>query len=121
MEYDTDSGFFNGIHHNYHGLMTGTFHVSGYKDPDGNTMSWSLGWQTNQLDSCAVISWSGQTQYLANGDPVILTTWLVTQQTDPEHNWNSTLIGTDQFYSFDDVPSECQNIADNFKGNGSKD
>ena len=75
MEYDTDSGIFHGIHHNYHGYASGTFNVVGYKDPEGNIMSWSLGWHTNQLNLCAAMSWSGQKQYLANGDALGMTSF----------------------------------------------
>ena len=118
VEYDTDSGIFNALlHHNYD-HMRGPFHVVGYKDPDGNTMSWSLGWHTNQLNLCAAISWSGQTQYLANGDAVIQTTWVLIKQTSPENNWNSTLIGTEQFYPLDNPPPQCEDTAAMFMKNG---
>ena len=110
MQYQTDSGIFNAIHHNYEGT-TAVFNVVGYKDPDGNTMSWSFLWQTSQLDSCASISWSGQTQYLANGDAVILTTWVLTIQTSSENNWDSTRIGTDQFHILDNPPPQCEDTA----------
>ena len=95
------------IHENFVGVAKGQFAVAGLEDPEGNTLGWTLDWENSELDACAVISWSGQTQYLPNGVPVILTTWVITRQTTSEENWSSTLIGTDQFYPINSPPANC--------------
>ena len=105
--YDSNSGQFTGTHENFVGVAKGQFAVAGFKDPEGNTLGWTLDWENSELDACAVISWSGQTQYLPNGVPVILTTWVITRQTTSEENWSSTLIGTDQFYPINSPPANC--------------
>ena len=114
QQYDTTTGQFTGTHENVHGVANGVFAVAGYKDPKGNTLGWTLDWENSELDACAVISWSGQTQYLPNGNPVILTTWVVTRETSFEDNWSSTLIGTDQFYPINNPPAGCESKAYSF-------
>ena len=57
-----------------------------YKNDYGNAMS-----------TC---TWSGQRQLSSNDmpAPVILTTWLLTSQTDAKDNWKSTLTNQDTFW-----------------------
>ena len=110
-DYDANTGFFAGQHENFHGVAQGTFTVAGFKDPRGNTLGWTLDWENSQLDACAVISWSGQMLHLPTGDPVILTTWVVTRQTSFEDLWSSTLVGQDQFFPIDKPPAYCQSKA----------
>ena len=103
-EYDANTGFFADQHINFMPVPQGMFTVAGFKDPRGNTLGWTFDWENSQLDACAVISWSGQMLHLPTGDPVILTTWVVTRQTSFEDLWTSTLIGQDQFYPIDSLP-----------------
>ena len=80
--YDSNSGLFTGTHKNIRGVAKGDFAVADYKDPKGNTLGWTLDWMNAALDACAVITWSGQT----HGGEVILTTWVVTRETQFEDN-----------------------------------
>ena len=72
------------------------------------------------MDNCAVISWTGQMQYLPNGEPVILTTYVVAHQTNPEDNWRSSVIGTNTFHAINYAPAECWGAAAAYimKGDG---
>lgn len=51
----------------------------------------------NSLDSRdCVTTWSGQCQVI-NGEDIIVTTWLLTGETNPGDNWASTLVNKDTF------------------------
>lgn len=54
-------------------------------DPNGRTLGWTVAWY-NALNgsSGSTTTWSGQ--YQVDSEPRILTTWLLTVQTDPDDN-----------------------------------
>ena len=76
----------------------------GRKDTSGNTLGWTVVW-TNGLrpPSLSTTTWSGQLQFNDQGDPTILTTWLLTSQTIAVDNWKSTTVGKDNFVPY--IPS----------------
>lgn len=59
-------------------------------------LGWVVQWVNQYKQVNSVTSWSGQFQML-NNVPTILTTWLLTEQTDPKDDWQSTLVGQDVF------------------------
>ena len=73
--------------------------LTGRRDPDGNTIGWTVNWQNADLNAHAVTTWSGQLQKSPLGDPVILTTWLLTAQKEPRNDWDSTNVGKDEFFT----------------------
>ena len=76
--------------------MTGTY------DKDGTESGGSIGWSVTynnaeRGNSKSTSTWSGQRQLTLGGSPIILTTWLLTSQTIPFNNWESTLTNQDLF------------------------
>ena len=59
------------------------------------------------MDNCAVISWTGQMQNFPNGEPGILTTYVVAHQTNPEDNWRSIITGVNTFRAIRYAPADC--------------
>ena len=69
------------------------------------TIGWTVAWQNKHLTTHSLTTWSGQFQFSEKlFELSILTTWLLTTQTEPEKDWNSTHIGTDTFLP--GMPSE---------------
>ena len=97
--YDRETGVFSGTYKSPHaGEAEGTYILTGRKDPAGNTLGWTVNWQNSCTKSLqSVTTWSGQLQYEGLEYWVILTTWLLTSQTIPEDNWESTQVGFDYF------------------------
>lgn len=76
------------------GCAKGTFPLVGRTNlPSfGFVVSW-----TNTLSRCSsVTAWSGQLQTLGGQDQLV-TTWLLTAQTVPRNNWQSTTVNKDIF------------------------
>lgn len=63
------------------------------------TLGWTVTWVNEYYSkSESTTSWSGQYQVdPLDDEPHILTNWLLTDQTKPEDDWNSTHIGHDVF------------------------
>ena len=53
--------------------------------------------QNEVIDSKSVCAWSGQYQE-TDGKPKILTTWLLTSQTEPKNNWASVRVNKATFF-----------------------
>ncbi len=65
---------------------------------DRRSLGWTVTWVNKDYsNSKSTTSWSGQYQLDHANQPQILTTWLLTVQTKPEDDWNSTNIGQDVF------------------------
>ena len=74
----------------------------GTYDKNGSESGGTIGWAVtyNNLEkgnSYSTCTWSGQRQ-LDNNNPVILTTWLLTKQTEATKNWESTYVNQDFFH-----------------------
>ena len=69
------------------------YSLSGRYDAEGRTLGWAVSWlnQYHHSDPPSTTTWSGQYQIIESGQPEILTTWLLTIQTTPDFNWNSTM------------------------------
>ncbi len=63
----------------------------------GQVIGFVVLWQNEFRGANAVTTWSGQVQLDDNGDETIVTTWLLTLETDVDSDWKSTLIGKDTF------------------------
>ena len=78
------------------------FHTGTY-DKDGTESSGTIGWSVTfgrndkHSDSNSTTTWSGQRQ-LVGGFPIIRTTWLLTRETIPSKNWESTFINQDFYH-----------------------
>ena len=65
---------------------------------DRRSLGWTVTWVNKHYSkSKSTTSWSGQYQLDSFNQPQIITTWLLTTQTEPENDWNSTHVGQDVF------------------------
>lgn len=82
------------------GDAEGEYDLIGQVDTDkdeSQAIGWVVVWSNEKNgNSDAVTAWSGQVQKV-NGTVTIITTWLLTGETDTENNWRSTRIGKDVF------------------------
>ena len=73
--------------------------VGRYDTTGMGVIGWTVNWENKQQNDHMVTTWSGQFQWDASiNDWVIFTTWLLTRQTEPNDNWNSTTVGKDTFW-----------------------
>ena len=97
-EIDANLGTFRGTYNSRVGTAENEYLLLGRFDTTGRTLGWVVSWQNQYLNSDSTTSWSGQAQYDPTiSDFVILTNWLLTVETSPENEWNSTNIGHDTF------------------------
>lgn len=74
--------------------LTGRYDCSS----DGRSLGWIVTWNNSYGSSQSTTGWSGQYQIdPVTSAPQILTTWLLTAQTKPGDDWNSTHVGFDTF------------------------
>ena len=92
--YDEESGVFSGKYESLVGVALRFYVLTGRRNTEGNTIGWTVNWQNKFLNAHSVTTWSGQLQLSPCGDPMILTTWLLTTQTEPEKNWKVHPSGT---------------------------
>ncbi|WP_259015294.1 avidin/streptavidin family protein [Emticicia fluvialis] len=96
------------------GDAEGMYNLIGQVDGQtGNCMAigWVVVWQNGLMNSDSVTSWSGQfrTDF---GDPMIVTTWLLTTETSISNEWQSTIVGKDYFTK---ILAEEDKITENIK------
>ena len=60
-------------------------------------MGFTVQWHNAFLNSKSVTTWSGQRQTDAQGGESIITTWLLTEETESPDAWSSTIVGTNVF------------------------
>ncbi|WP_449399363.1 avidin/streptavidin family protein [Chryseobacterium wanjuense] len=92
------------------GDATGIYDLVGLTDTDNDTsqaIGWIVVWQNSHGSSDSVTSWNGQLQEI-DGIPTIVTTWLLTEETDPNDNWRSTLVGKDIFTPMERTDMQIQ-------------
>ena len=95
--FDPETGVFGGHYETLVGDATKWYVLTGRRDLDGKTTGWTVNWQNSHKNAHSVTTWSGQYQFTSIGEPVIVTTWLLTSQTTPDDDWESTLVGFDRF------------------------
>ena len=112
-----------GTYHTKVGDASGIYDLSGKIDVD-NDASTAIGWivlWNNQFGSSdSVTAWSGQIQAI-DGIERIVTTWLLTSETDVNDTWHSTLIGKDTFTREMLTPEDvAKNLKKGFKASNPK-
>ena len=105
---DTQTGVFTGTYESQVGQAGKTYLMSGRYDNTGDTLGWTVNWLNFYLNAHSVTTWSGHSQIQSNGQPIILTTWLLTSQTTPEDNCESTQVGFDQFTQTQPTPESIE-------------
>ena len=95
------SGMLTGVYNTKVGNAKYDYVMTGRYDflEDRRSLGWTVTWVNGIYDkSKSTTCWCGQ--YQCNPDtkePQILTTWLLTTQTNPVDDWNSTNVGQDVF------------------------
>ncbi len=77
----------------------GIYDLTGKIDTDNDqstAIGWVVLWNNQYGSSDSVTTWSGQIQVVAGTDRIV-TTWLLTTETDKNDTWHSTLVGKDTF------------------------
>jgi hypothetical protein len=114
MTIETNGNTISGIYQTAVGAATGIYNLIGQTDTDNDASQaagWIVVWQNQYGSTDSVTTWSGQFQ-LVNGIPTIVTTWLLTQETNPEDDWHSTFVGQDIFTT---VQKSQEQIQENIK------
>lgn len=76
------------------GDAEGIYDLAGRTNDNNTVVGFSVAWQNAYGDSESATAWSGEYH---QQDDIIVTTWLLTSQTDEPDDWKSTLVGKDIF------------------------
>ena len=103
---DEDKGSFIGKYYSAVGNAENEYDLSGRYDTDGRTLGWVVSYKNSCHNAHSTCAWCGQIEFAEDTmeKPIILTTWLLTRQTTPDKDWDSTEVGFDNFSTFQ--PSE---------------
>ncbi|MGW3204242.1 avidin/streptavidin family protein [Streptomyces sp. NPDC001135] len=64
-------------------------------DGSGTSLGWTVSWRNDYRNAHSATTWSGQ--YVGGSAAHINTQWLLTSGTTPANQWQSTLVGHDEF------------------------
>ena len=110
MDLVANGSSITGTYHTAVGDASGIYDLVGRTDTD-NDASQAIGfvvvWQNQYGSSDSVTAWSGQYQAI-DGVDTIVTTWLLTSETDPDDDWRSTLVNKDYFTKTPPTQEEIQ-------------
>ena len=113
MELEINGASLSGTYHTAVGDAGGIYELVGSIDVDGDpsigqAIAWVVVWNNRAKGSShSITAWSGQYEVI-DGAEEITTLWLLTAQTDPSNDWNSTHINQDIFKR--NPPTEAQII-----------
>ena len=97
---DVENGDFCGTYCSAVGQAEKEYPLSGRLDTEGFSLGWVVTWKNQYMNAFSTTSWSGQYQVdPVTRETVIVTTWLLTAQSTPQDDWNSTNVGFDEFLS----------------------
>ena len=100
MELEVKGNLVSGTYYPAVGDALGHYAVAGATDAEALGANQAVGlvvaWVNEQGNAHSVTAWSGQLQ-VVDGEEILRTTWLLTRETEPNQDWQSTLIGTDTF------------------------
>jgi len=96
----TPDGNLTGTYESKVGNAAGMYAVNGRYDVapsagDGVALGWAVSWANTSENAHSVSTWSGQ--MFGDGEPRLMTTWLLTSATTPDELWEATLVGQDVF------------------------
>lgn len=94
MTLQLDGEHVTGYYYTAVGDAEGIYHLAGRANRNNTVLGFAVAWQNEYGDSESATSWSGEYH---EADDVIVTTWLLTSQTDEPDDWKSTLVGKDTF------------------------
>ena len=100
MNLQVEGNSVSGTYQTAVGDAQGIYNLAGTTDTEPYGQSQAVGftvaWVNKSGNSHSVTAWSGQLQMI-DGQEILTATWLLTQETDPGHDWASTLVGMDVF------------------------
>ncbi|MER5766372.1 avidin/streptavidin family protein [Streptomyces sp. NPDC001985] len=76
-------------------VLTGRVDTAPAGGAEGTTLGWTVSWRNGYRNAHSNTTWSGQ--FFQDGDDRINTQWLLTRDTTPANEWESTWIGHDEF------------------------
>jgi hypothetical protein len=94
-----DGPFFEGKYNSAVGPVEGNYKLVGFvsvPSDQNRTIAFVVAWQNGEKDVDSVTAWSGEVREVGD-EQYITTTWLVTGETIPDDDWQSTTIGKDFF------------------------
>jgi hypothetical protein len=100
LQLGPDGRGLTGVYHSAVGHAVEEYILSGRIDgapEDGQSLGWVVSWQNGQFNSHSVTAWSGQFRVVNEGEEFITTTWILTRESPPESDWESTILGKDVF------------------------
>ena len=96
-----ESGMLKGFYNTKVGEAECNYVLTGCYDSLKNrrSLGWTVTWvNKDDSKSMSTTCWCGQYQQdPVTNEPYILTTWLLTTQTTPDYDWNSTHVSQDVF------------------------
>ncbi|WP_340067088.1 avidin/streptavidin family protein [Ascidiimonas aurantiaca] len=99
MTLTTNGNSITGTYQTAVGDASGTYNLVGRTDAQSGgsqAVGFVVVWQNDYGNSKSVTTWSGQYQSI-DGEEIIVTTWLLTQETEVSSDWKSTLVNKDVF------------------------
>lgn len=95
------------------GHAIGTYNLSGqinpvpFPSPYGQALAWTVAWTNAYANAHSATAWSGEFQTIG-GDDEIVALWLLANETTPNNDWQSTLVGKDVFTRFKPSPEQIE-------------
>ena len=100
MQLTVDGPAITGTYVTAVGEASGTYAIVGRTETGthgSQSVAFVVCWQNASGSSASCTSWSGQLQQDANQQESIVTSWLLTTDTDVGDDWKSTFVGQDVF------------------------
>jgi hypothetical protein len=76
-------------------VLAGRIDTSPAANGSGQSVGWTVAWRNHYENAHSVASWSGQ--FFAGAHERIDTQWLLTSGTTSSNEWQSTVVGHDEF------------------------
>ncbi|XP_078533290.1 avidin-like [Lissotriton helveticus] len=93
------NGFFSGVYNTRVSLMNTTIIASPLTGYQQSSMEPTFGFTVNWKISESITTWAGQCFHTPQGEPYLVTTWLLREEVDKvEDVWKSTRVGQDVFF-----------------------
>jgi len=112
MKIDVNGSTITGKYHTAVGDAEGIYDLVGrisVPNDDNRTLGFVVAWQNAKRSTDSTTAWSGEAQEV-NGTPYIMTTWLLTEETAPEDDWKSTIVGKDLFSRLPPAPESASRL-----------
>jgi hypothetical protein len=100
MELNHSGGNVWGTYYTAVGTAFGQYDLVGLTNenpyPFSQVLGWAVAWNNAYLNSHSATTWCGQYQTIDNNEEIVAF-WLLTNEVQPEKDWDATNIGQDTF------------------------